>query len=61
VYVMVRGYDDVYSNTVIRRTSYVYDEIVFDAKFVTMYHESEDGKTTIVELDKLSAYEKMRH
>jgi inward rectifier potassium channel len=60
VYVMVRGYDDVYSTTVIRRTSYVFDEIIFDAKFVTMYHESEDGKTTIVELDKLSAYEKMR-
>jgi inward rectifier potassium channel len=59
IYVMVKGYDDVYSTTVIRRTSYVFDEIVFNAKFVTMYHESEDGKTTIVELDKLSAYEKV--
>jgi inward rectifier potassium channel len=56
VYVQVRGYDDVYSTTVIRRTSYTFDEIKFNAKFVTMYHESEDGKTTIVELDKLSEY-----
>lgn len=54
VYVQIRGYDDVYSTTVIQRTSYTFDEIRFNAKFVTMYHESEDGKTTVVELDKLS-------
>lgn len=57
VYVQVRGYDDVYSTNVIQRTSYTYDEIKFNAKFITMYHESEDGRTTIVELDKLSDYE----
>ena len=54
-------FDDVYSTTVIQRTSYTYDEIVFDAKFVTMYHESEDGKTTILELDKLSSYRKLHN
>ena len=57
VYVSVRGFDDIYSNTVIKRTSYTYDEIVFNAKFVQMYHESEDGKTTILEVDKLGEYE----
>jgi inward rectifier potassium channel len=57
VYVQVRGYDDVYSTTVIQRTSYIYDEIKFGAKFTPMYHESEDGRTTIVELDKLSHFE----
>ncbi len=59
VYVQVRGFDDVYSTTVIQRTSYTYDEIIFNARFVTMYHESEDGKTTILELDKLSSYYKL--
>ena len=59
VYVQVRGFDDVYATTVIQRTSYTYDEIIFNAKFVTMYHESEDGKTTILELDKLSTYYKL--
>jgi inward rectifier potassium channel len=59
VYVLVRGFDDVYSTTVIQRTSYTYEEIIFNAKFVTMYHESEDGKTTILELDKLSSYHKL--
>ena len=56
VYVQVKGFDDVYSTVVIQRTSYTYEEIVFGAKFVPMYRESEDGKTTILELDKLSKF-----
>lgn len=56
VYVQIKGYDDVYSTVVIQRTSYTYDEIKFNAKFVTMYRESQDGKTTILEVDKLSIY-----
>jgi inward rectifier potassium channel len=53
VYVSVRGFDDVYSNIVQQRTSYTFDEILFERKFVQMYHESPDGKTTIVELNRL--------
>jgi inward rectifier potassium channel len=56
VYVLVRGFDDVYSNVVQQRTSYVYQEIHFNVKFVPMYRESEDGKTTIMEVDKLDKY-----
>jgi inward rectifier potassium channel len=56
VYVSVRGFDDVYSSIVLQRTSYVFDEIIFNAKFVPMYHESEDGRTTIFDLDKLNDY-----
>lgn len=59
VYVQVKGFDDVYSTTVIQRTSYISDEIKFNAKFIPMFHESEDGKTTIVELDKLSSYKQL--
>ena len=59
LYVQIKGYDDVYSTIVIQRTSYIYDEIKFNAKFVPMYHESEDGKTTILELDKLSKYRQL--
>lgn len=54
VYVLIRGFDDVFSNVVLQRTSYVYDEIVFNRKFLPMYRESEDGKTTILELGKLN-------
>jgi len=54
VYVLVRSFDDVYSNVVLQRTSYTYDEILFNRKYKPMYRESSDGKTTIVELHKLN-------
>jgi inward rectifier potassium channel len=54
LYVLVRGFDDVYSNLVLQRTSYTYHEIQFNRKFIPMYRESEDGKTTILELHKLN-------
>ena len=56
IYVLVQGFDDVYSNMVQQRSSYTYDEIRFNAKFIPMYRESEDGKTTIMEVDKLDKY-----
>lgn len=56
LYVLVRGFDDVYSNVVLQRTSYIYDEIKFNAKFIPMYRESASGNTTILELHKLNVY-----
>lgn len=54
LYVTVRGFNDVYANTVIQRTSYTYQEILHNRKFVPMYRESDNGKTTILELHHLS-------
>lgn len=59
LYVLVRAFDDVYSNVVLQRTSYTYEEIKFNAKFVPMYRESDDGNTTILELDKLNDFRDM--
>lgn len=56
IYVSIHGFDDIYANNVIKRTSYITEEIIPNAKFVTMFHESPDGKTTILDLDKLNEY-----
>lgn len=56
IYVLIRGFDDVYSNFVQQRTSYTYQEIKFNGKFVPMYRESDDGQTTILELHKLNQF-----
>jgi len=56
LYVLVRAFDDTYSTMVLQRTSYTFDEIKFNKKFVMMYRESDDGKTTIVELQKLNDF-----
>ncbi len=59
LYVMLRGFDDVFSNYVQQRTSYTFNEILFNRKFVPMYRESKDGKTTILELHKLNFHKKV--
>jgi inward rectifier potassium channel len=59
IYVSIRAFDDVYSNIVQQRTSYTYDEILFGRKFVQMYRESDDGRTTIVELQRLHEHKEV--
>jgi inward rectifier potassium channel len=54
LYVLVRAFDDVYSSTVQQRTSYIFSEIKHGVKFAPMYRESEDGSTTILEMQHLS-------
>lgn len=57
--VFVQGFDESFSNTVISRTSYTYEEFVFGAKFLPMYHPSEDGMKKVLHLDQLDAYEEI--
>lgn len=58
IIVQVRAFDEVFSNTVVQRTSYVSDEIIFGAKFVPMYSPSKDNLSTILDLDKINEYQK---
>lgn len=58
IIVQVRAFDEVFSNTVVQRTSYVSNEIVFGAKFVPMYSPSKDNQSTILDLDKINEYQK---
>lgn len=59
LYVQVNGFDNIFSNMVLHRSSYTFKEIIWGAKFKSMYHESADGNTTILELDKLNEFEKV--
>jgi len=52
LYVTVRGFNDVYSSIVQQRTSYTFQEIRMNRRFVPMYQETETG--TILELHKLN-------
>ncbi len=54
--IFVQGFDESFSNTVISKASYTYDEFVFGAKFVPMYHPNETGDKTILHLDKLNLF-----
>jgi len=54
--IMVKGFDDSFSQHVITRSSYKYDEIDWDVKFVRAYTTDETGET-IVDLEKVSEIE----
>lgn len=58
VLVHLKAYDEGFSNTVIARTSYTASEIIEGAKFKPMYHPSEDGTATVLEIDMLNDFEK---
>ena len=57
ILVFITTFDDMYSNTVAARTSYTFNEIIYGAKFVTMYNRSKDNSKTILYLDKLNQYD----
>lgn len=51
---MFKAFDESYAQTVHTRTSYVYSEILWGKKFVPMYARSENGETTILQIEKLN-------
>lgn len=57
--VFIKAFDDMYSTTVVKRTSYVFSELVYGAKFVPMFSRSEDDTRTILHIDKLNTFEKV--
>lgn len=56
VIVFLQAFDDTFSNTVVARSSYLAEEMVFGGKFVPMYHRSDDGSYTVMELDKINVF-----
>ncbi len=59
IIVYVKAFDDMYSNTVVKRTSYTFEEIVYGAKFELMYSRSTDDKRTELYIDKLNAFQRV--
>jgi inward rectifier potassium channel len=58
--VFLKAFDESFSNTVIARASYTANEFIEGAKFRLMYHSSQDHQTTILEMDKLNQYDKVK-
>ncbi len=55
--VFLQGFDEAFSNTVVSRSSYTWEELVFGAKFVPMFQPNEKQNGTLVHIDRLSTYE----
>ncbi|MBF6642295.1 Inward rectifier potassium channel Irk [Flavobacterium sp. J49] len=59
ILVYLKVFDDMFSTTVVKRTSYSFKEIIFGAKFLPMFSRSNDDNRTLLHLDKLDLYEKV--
>ncbi len=57
IIVFLKAFDEIYSNNVVTRTSYISSEIVWGAKFKMMYHPTEDKMKTILDIDMLNTFE----
>ncbi|HEU5053692.1 MAG TPA: ion channel [Hanamia sp.] len=55
IMVFVKAFDDMFSNVVVARTSYLLDEVIPRRKFNPMYQRSPDQSKTLLHLDKLSS------
>jgi len=60
VLVYLKAYDEGFANTVVARTSYIVDEIIEGGKFKPMYERASTGDTTVLHINKLNDYEKVR-
>lgn len=56
IFVFIKAFDDMFSNTVVARSSYTLNEIVMGAKFVSMYHRNEESNNTVLDLDKINTH-----
>ncbi len=56
ILVFIKAFDDMFSNTVVSRTSYTLNEIIIGAKFDPMYQKSDSKNKTLLHLDKLNSH-----
>jgi inward rectifier potassium channel len=56
ILVFVKAFDDMFSNTVVSRSSYTFKEVVVGAKFNLMYQRNEEANKTILKLDKINSF-----
>lgn len=59
IIVILSGFDETFAQNVHARSSYKYNEIVWNAKFNNIFTRSADGKNTIIELDRLNDYKSL--
>ncbi len=59
ILVFLKVFDDMYSTTVVKRASYTFEEVVYNARFLPMFTRSENNSKTLLHIDKLNAFEKL--
>ena len=59
IMVFVKTFDNMFNTVVATRTSYTFKEVVYGAKFKSMFTRSTDNKKTVLNLDMLDEFEEI--
>jgi len=59
IIVIIKTFDDMFSTTVATRTSYTFEEVVYGAKFLPMYSQSENHHSTVLDLALLNTFDRV--
>lgn len=59
ILVYVKAFDEMFSNTVVARTSYTMEEVIIGAKFTPAYNKSDDNSKTLLHVDRLNAHSRV--
>lgn len=58
ILIFVKVFDDMFSTTVVKRTSYTLREVIYGARFLPMFEADRDSDETILYVDKLNSIQK---
>ena len=56
IMIVLSGFDETFAQTVHARSSYKFYEVVWNAKFDNIFRKSENGRDTIIDLDRIGAH-----
>jgi inward rectifier potassium channel len=59
ILVIVRAFDDMFSTMVTTRTSYIFNEVVYGAKYIQMFNRDLNNHKTELDFDKLNSIERV--
>ena len=57
IIILLKSFEDMFSTSVFKRSSYIFSDIVYGAKFLPMFSRNADNSKTLLHLDKLNAFE----
>lgn len=60
ILVFIKAFDDKFSNTVVTRTSYTFNEVIYEALFNPMFHRDEENNTTVLDLSRLNDFKRLQ-
>ncbi len=59
IIILAKSFEDMFCTTVFKRSSYIFSDVIYGAKFLPMFSRNVDNSKTILHLDQLNNFEKV--